>query len=564
MDTMRDALRRSGLAAPAPAPAKKSAPKPVMVEPCSDHIGRRIALLLRVMKRSTLVERVTRESEAPYGFDRRLEALNGPITRAIGQLPRKVGRELEASDILWSAYRRSDLDDEMSCVIEALALGGYDAWVAHEARAQAAADGSDRWPLPPPVGEMSAEELSNSWAQADAYRARLVAWEDDLTADALRRMGYPGDDSLVRTYQKAITAEADRRREEEEARERCEAEAWLATAGPAASRSEFLRRVESAPYSTADTYAASMLGWRHMQRPRGSTPPQGWEALPGDALWRVSEMHVAAADELRRRAGCETAQWAVGIDRAGKPAVLAPGESPGYCTPWTDLRPVALTPHPEGWVVRHETPRRKWGTWAPPEAYEALERLRAADRGTLDVSRLAIHWGRHETKRFGRCALKAHNHWKTIGAAESLWRRLDDLELLRRHDPTVVPEDAWHIDATLRLTARGAYLDARPGRRGAIMVLRGSTQSHGRHGVFGTLHVPKAGQQAVALAWSGGSWGGGQRATCVVAQVTAADPLLLESGVGYTYDPRRGLWEVPGLATGHPGTPLAYPRDWDR
>lgn len=601
MASIEDALRHAAAkAARAPSFSLPSAPPPspspaaVEVEPCTDAIASRCGGLVALFGVDRAITLVQTQMEAAYGRDRRAGEMNRAIASKLQSLPRGKVREIEekwggpqerGTPLFW--HRGEVLGEEtLDLVLDALTSGSYAAWEAAERQAGTAAS----WPALPSVEELAAEP-AKILDRCRAWNSAYEAWAEsrsDRELRALQAPSRPWDLAAARIYE-AVAAAAEplkRKAREEAVRLLFRFEAGEIPFAETASTLAALAEApvpwwnggcalgtgwSLSPVEVARLQAASPRWWEEGTLPphcseegeryeRPHTPPQGWAALSPEAWarhWRGGSTQSALCG-MAAQSLCEAAL-----------ATHGPGKGLVIGDVWVDLasceihyisshdRPAHIAPgailpcapSPEGWLSS------KGGCWATPRDYAALSRVlaRAERPGNLDVSRVLPLYGRHAERGFPRLATKAWKTWVTVGVADSLGTIFDDLVVADRLE--VLPPDCFRIHGSARPTSTGGWrIEAGNAPTPTVLLeVRGGEHSMGRHGWKGDSWSPKTGTRALHVSASGGSHGGGMRATVILAAITADTPLLLNEGPGFRVLP--GGFEVRrvvGLATGSP------------
>jgi hypothetical protein len=564
MGSLQDALAKAGLATAAAQQHQQQPQQPRQqpsnpkkaVDPCIDSIGERCHCLVMALGAPTAIRILEEVATTSYGKDRRQDVINGTMSKTLDRMPSGQAREIRSNSYCtWAFSKAQVLNDTIDACIDALMTGAYDTWLA----AQEAAKNAPKWPQFCFVKPEDDSDLGfHLHRQLGEYQDALDAWADQRTELELRKLNFNSYDIRTKAREegnRAVESHYKQMAQEAASRIRTSYE------GGGSTWKDCLAALEALPYGCVQylpgcSHSTVLSGTcRAWQEGRGSGAMPAGCQISDDALRTVARHERAARDELRRRypgvAICCPGNYSTAT------YLVCPLESDCrdvFDIP-ADTLTVSLTPSAGGWFSS------EIGKWVSPEVATAISRLASSGQGSLQIHPEAMrHYGRHPEKGFPRFRAAA---WKTpvqVGVDDRIARQLDDVKLVYDVDPRLVPSCAYWLEAVGRRTANGGLhlYTSTSAPESRLVVVYGSTSSHGRHGVSGTTHMPTKDNQAPAAAAFGGSGGGGQHRTVVFAVITQDAPLLLDSGVGITLD-ETGLRWVPGLGCGKP----APGKPWD-
>lgn len=546
--SMRDAFTKLGLAGSALAGSAPAGSAPVVTTPSevsfSETVLKHGAALLRLpgQTEKTLAGRLAAALDGTgAGRSRWQTWLEGQV----GNLPSGVAREVRAD--LWDTHKGLPTwSGHHQMVVDALRSGSCATFVVAQKGEEKVAS---QQTFPSPLeGESQ-----------DAYLARVRAWADPLPERVVKRLT-GGDDAVIHSYgvfrsfidgvqarrAAAIVADLERRIsgiDSPEGLEAFELEARYTV--PPAQLCEALGR------------HPQIWGSRHLLHEEQVVPTVEpvWDDLSDEVLflavvrgWFTS----GARAELARRFGEE---------------VILPTGTYGwrYYGPLGEALPVTATDSagpPVGAVSSEDRPgqgrvyRLKSGMrYLSSAEADALRHLQQGAGGPLEIHPNVLRtWQRHPTAGWGSFQAMAWGHRVVVGVDDRLAIHMDRLAHLQQGHPELVTRELRRISGEVVKTEKGIRVVPTPKGASApvpstyLVLLESGTSSHGRHGVMGSLRLPRSGQQAPCASGTGHSNGGGQHRAVVFAAVSKGRPLLLEDGAGIEWS-EAGPVEVAGLGT---------------
>jgi len=522
------------------------------------------------------------EAAATDGTNRAAGAFENRVERALDRLTVTRANELRAD--LFSLYRGKGYPTfcgNANTVSEVITSGAYDAWLDHE---RDEASEAETLVIPQSIeGE-----------NIDLYRQRLDDWSADKPGALLKRIGF---DQLVRREQER--REQAKMQAADELKSQAVRELTAGLAGSFQSAIEFLKEWSKnmkllyeqglVSSSTREELAQAAI----MRSPWPWSLYLEWKKLPYEVTTGVSIYYAptnppTASDggnisddslirQLTGHSGSRSPlvaeavrRWPVASDEvrlvskgdSSLVAVYPDGkveEVSPYHAPAGLAREQALPgpgtysakPTPEGWWNRLE----RGGVWCPPDVYYALNRLEAADKGSVFITPDVVSdYGRHPERGYPRFYYKvsAGRRWSSFDLP--VWRpregegwivqRLDDILLLSQYG-VVVPEAAYWMDVQLGQTAKGnprlepVRLDQEV--VSAILTKRGEgAKSQGRWGWSAETHSACKGTEKSGsrIVWSTfvSSAGGGVHRTFDLLWITQSGSIGLDNGVAVTFD----------------------------